>query len=381
METTSPFFPGARPSGTNFLNRDEELARLQTNFKSGLHTILVSPRRWGKSTLVDEAARRVMKDNKKIKFCFIDLYKIKSEKEFLTTMAKEVIKASATQLDVAVKEVKGLFKHIIPQLTIGVDDSQTLSIGFDWKQAEKHKEELFDLPERLAISKGIKFVVCVDEFQKAVDFDAAGSRNSFTHELRAYWQTHKNTSYCLYGSKRHMMMAMFNGQENPFYRFGDMVQLKKVPLEYWNNFIQKQFKASGKSISPDLSIYLAEKMECVSFYVQLLAHTAWTKTKTKCSKDIIESSLNEMLSFRSGNFQEDLESLTANQLNFLRALLNGETTFASQSVVSKYSLGSPSSVSTVRKALETYEIIDSMNSVTTIQDPLFQIWLKRALSN
>ena len=356
------------------------MSRLQTNFKSGIHTILVSPRRWGKSTLVDEAARRVSVDNRKIKFCFIDLYKIKSEKEFLAVLAKEVIKASSTKLETAVKEVKGLFTHIIPQLHIGSDDAQTLSLGFEWKQAEKHKDELFDLPERLAVSKGIKFIICIDEFQKVRDFESPGSPRSFTQELRAYWQLHKNTSYCLYGSKRHMMMAMFNNHENPFYRFGDMIQLKKVPMDYWSDFIQKQFKSSGKSISKDLSIYVAEKMENVSFYVQHLAHTAWTKTKSKCTKEIIEAALDEMLSFQSGNFQQSLESLTANQLNFLRALLSGATSFTSQSVVNKFDLGSPSSVSTVRKSLESSEIIDTMNTATTIQDPLFQIWLRRVLS-
>lgn len=380
MDRPSPFFPGVRPSGSNFLNRTEELARLQTNFKSGIHTILVSPRRWGKSTLVDEAAQRVQTENKKIKFCFIDLYKIKSEKEFLTVLAQEAIKASSTKLETAVKEVRGLFKHIVPHIAISPDDTQGLSLGFEWKQAEKHKAELFDLPERLAASKGFKFVICIDEFQKIRDFEMPGAKGSFTQELRAYWQLHKNTSYCLYGSKRHMMMAMFNNHENPFYRFGDMVQLKKVDVSYWSAFIQKQFKATGKSISKELSVYTAEKMENVSFYVQHLAHTAWTKTKSKCTKEIIEASVGEMLSFQSGNFQQDLESLTANQLNFLRALLSGVTNFTSQSVVNKFDLGSPSSVSTVRKSLESSEIIDIMDGVITIQDPLFQLWLKRNIS-
>ncbi len=380
MDRPSPFFPGARPSGSNFLNRTEELTRLQTNFKSGIHTILVSPRRWGKSTLVDEASHRVQAENKKIKFCFIDLYKIKSEREFLTVLAQEAIKASSTKLETAVKEVRGLFKHIIPHINISPDDAQTLSLGFEWKQAEKHKAELFDLPERLAASKGFKFVICIDEFQKIRDFETPGGKGSFVQELRAYWQLHKNTSYCLYGSKRHMMMAMFNNHENPFYRFGDMVQLNKVDVSYWSAFIQKQFKSTGKSISKELSIYTAEKMENVSFYVQHLAHTAWIKTKSKCTKEIIEASVDEMLSFQSGNFQQDLESLTANQLNFLRAVLSGVTSFTSQSVVNKYDLGSPSSVSTVRKSLESSEIIDIMNGVITIQDPLFQLWLKRNIS-
>lgn len=377
MESLSPFFPGLRPWGANFLNRTEELARLQTNFNSGIHTILVSPRRWGKSTLVDEAARRVLTENKKIRFCFIDLYKVKSEKEFLAVLAREAIKASSTKLDTAVKEVKGLFKHIIPQINISPDDSQTLSLGFEWRQAEKHKDELFDLPERLAATKGIRFVICIDEFQKIGNFD---SKDSFAQELRAYWQKHKNVAYCLYGSKRHMMMSMFNNQKNPFYRFGDMIQLKKVDTSYWTIFIQKQFKSTGKFISNDLSGLIAETMKNVSFHVQHLSHTAWTKTKSRCSKEIIEASVDEMLSFQSGNFQQELETMTANQLNFLRALLNGETNFTSQFVVNKFDLGSPSSVTTVRKSLESSEIIDVMNGVITVQDPLFEIWLSRNIS-
>jgi uncharacterized protein len=87
-----------------------------------------------------------------------------------------------------------------------------------------------------------------------------------------------------------------------------------------------------------------------------------------------------MLAFQSGSFQQSLESLTANQLNFLRALLSGATSFASQAVVNEFDLGSPSSVNTVRKSLESSEIIDTMNGIITIQDPLFQLWLRRNVS-
>ena len=97
-------------------------------------------------------------------------------------------------------------------------------------------------------------------------------------------------------------------------------------------------------------------------------------------EEIIEASVDEMLSFQSGNFQQELETMTANQLNFLRALLNGETNFTSQFVVNKFDLGSPSSVTTVRKSLESSEIIDVMNGVITVQDPLFEIWLSRNIS-
>ena len=95
----------------------------------------------------------------------------------------------------------------------------------DWKEVKKGQDEILDLAENICKNKKIKVVVCIDEFQNIAFFDEP---LAFQKKLRAHWQHHKQTSYCLYGSKRHLLMDIFSSQSMPFYKFGDVIFLEKI---------------------------------------------------------------------------------------------------------------------------------------------------------
>ena len=97
-EEDSPFKFGKIVHGERFSNRSKERNRLKTNFKSGLNTILISPRRWGKSSLIKEVASEYG-PNSKTRFCFIDLMSIRTEEEFYTMFAKAVISATSSKME------------------------------------------------------------------------------------------------------------------------------------------------------------------------------------------------------------------------------------------------------------------------------------------
>lgn len=86
-----------------------------------------------------------------------------------------------------------------------------ISLEFDWNEIRKNPDEILDLAERIAIDKGIRIVVCVDEFQNIAEFN---DPLYFQKKLRSHWQQHQYVSYCLYGSKRHMMLDVFTNSVN-----------------------------------------------------------------------------------------------------------------------------------------------------------------------
>ena len=96
MET--PFTFGKLAMGDDFTNRTEEIIRLKNNFVSGINTIMISPRRWGKSSLVEKASRMIMQENKKIKIISIDLFNVRSEEDFYRNLAEQVIRGTTTKL-------------------------------------------------------------------------------------------------------------------------------------------------------------------------------------------------------------------------------------------------------------------------------------------
>ena len=224
----SPFIYGTTVSLHSFTNRENESAKLQSNLLNGINTTIISPRRWGKSSLVEKVIVDINRKDKKAKTVIIDLFSVGSEEEFLEYFAREVIKASSSKWQDWMISGKEFFKKLIPKLSLGIDPTTDFSLSFDWQDLKKNSDEILNLPETIAKKKGIKFIVCLDEFQNLSLFN---DYLIFEKKLRACWQRHKSVVYCLYGSKRHMMTDIFNNPTKPFYRFGDIMLLKKIELK------------------------------------------------------------------------------------------------------------------------------------------------------
>jgi len=88
----------------------------------------------------------------------------------------------------------------------------------------------------------------VDEFQNIAEFREP---EYFQKKLRSHWQHHQNVAYCLYGSKRHLMLDVFTNSAKPFYKFGHFMFLNKIETPYLIDFFKSRFEDTGKTISDD----------------------------------------------------------------------------------------------------------------------------------
>jgi len=228
------------------------------------------------------------------------------------------------------------------------------------------------LPETIAKVKKIGVIVCIDEFQSIGDFSES---LAFQRKLRSHWQHHHNVAYCLYGSKRSMLLDIFSNSAMPFYKFGDIMFLQKISNQKWGEFIKKRFEDTGKKISVEQAEYLAEIVDNHSYYVQQLAQQAWLRTKISCSKEIIDESLQSIKNQLSLLFVGQIETLTTTQINFLKAVIDGETAFSSQENLKKYRLGSSANLKKIKTTLISREIIDVTFQTVNILDPIFELKL------
>jgi AAA+ ATPase superfamily predicted ATPase len=226
-----PFLFGRVVSSPHFINREDELDRLKKNLISGLNTILISPRRWGKSSLVNKVVEQ-LSGEPKVRFCMLDLFNIRTEKEFYEVYTREVLRCSSSKWEDWIETTKTFLKGIVPRFSFGPDPYNDFSISLETTPTSKTRHELLNLPEAIAKSKKIKIVIGVDEFQNLMYYD---DPTSFQQELRTAWQHHKNVTYCLYGSKRHMITELFENKSMPFYKFGDLIFLPKIELRYWHS--------------------------------------------------------------------------------------------------------------------------------------------------
>jgi uncharacterized protein len=370
----TPFSFGKIVGEPDFTDREKESLWLQQQVLAKNNCMLISPRRWGKSSLVQHAAGKIRKKHPNKVFCFIDLYNIRTEKEFYEAYSREIIKATANNLDEIAKTVKTFFKQIIPKISFSPDPATDIQLSLDWEEVKKNPSEILNLPEKIGQAKKKDIIICLDEFQNISFFDFP---LPFQKKLRAHWQKHQNTVYCLYGSKRHLLMDFFTKPSMPFYKFGDILFLEKIPETYWVSFIMERFAATGKKISKEQAGSIAAIMKNHPYFVQQLAQSVWLRTPKKCTDVLIENTVSDLLDQYTILYQKEVEQLTNPQLNFLKALCDGVAQLSSSETIAKYKLGTSANIPRIKTALENKELIDIIGKQINFNDPLFELWLKK----
>lgn len=369
--TTNPFVFGKTVNEADFCNRKEDIAFLHHQFDTNSNTILISPRRWGKSSLVEEASRRY--SNKNARFIFLDLFKCRTPEEFYEAYVQACFKATNSKIEEAFQFASKWMKSLVPNLSFQPDHQSEFSIKFNLTKTVK-ESEILNLPQLLAEKKGLRIIVCIDEFQNIQHFPYPVE---FQRKLRGYWQKHAGVHYCLYGSKRHLMVQLFESSDLPFYKFGAIHYLKKIELQDWIPFIEHKFKKHSKTISPEQITTLCEAMEMHSYYVQQIFQILWYISGSKVKATDIHEALQRLVQQNELQFQKIVEGLTTYQLNYLKAVCSEIKNVSSKESIKQFSLGTTATIQRSIQALLQKDVIDTMGKEVMLVDPAFKWWFKQ----
>lgn len=371
-----PFVFGVRVEGDAFTDRREETERLKANFTYGVNTTLISPRRMGKTSLVDKVCSLV--ESEDLRVARIDAFGCRSECDFINAFATAVVRATSSRWEEWVENAKVFLSRFVPKISFGQDPLNDFSLSLEYNASSQTTEEVLRLPEVIAQSKGYRIVVCIDEFQQIGDFPDS---LSFQKKLRGIWQLQSHVAYCLYGSKKHMMEQMFQNQSYPFYRFGDFFYLNKIGEEDWVEYICQRFEKTGKHISEDLARVICQVTDRYSSYVQQLAWFVWLRTAENASatSEDVQYGIDRLLDAGEPLFIQQTEDLSAFQMNFLHALVDGvHTGFTQSAVLNTYRLGTAANVTRLKKALvEKDLVVTTAPKHLEMSDPILALWLKK----
>lgn len=372
-----PFIFGVATSGDNFTDREKETARLLLNFKHGVNTVMISPRRWGKTSLVQKTCR--LAQSSKLKVVYLDIFSCRNEKDFYDAFASAVLKQTSSKMEEWTANIKLFLSRFSPKISLGPDPMSDFSLSFEINPKSNDAEEILQLPEKIAKKKKCKIVICIDEFQQIAEFTDS---KTFQKRLRTVWQLQKSVSYCLFGSKQHLMNELFEKKSLPFYKFGDAIYLTKIGTSDWVKYICQRFEATGKRISKALAEKICQRVDNHSSYVQQLAWLTWIHTDKTATTQNFESACRDIIDQNTPLFEKQTESLSTYQMNFLRAVLDGiDQEFSSHEVLQKYQLGSSANVSVIKQALVKKELIELDKRRVVISDPVMKVWLKQELFN
>lgn len=375
-ERDLPFVFGVKTEGNKFTDRKEETESLKMNFLYGVNTIIISPRRMGKTSLVEKVVG--LMDDKQLRIAKFDAFGCRSEQDFVDAFATAVMKATSSRWEEWMENTKTLLSRFVPKISLGQDPLNDFSISLEYNPSNHTTEDILQLPEVIAREKGIRIVVCIDEFQQIGEFPDS---LTFQKKIRGVWQLQSHVSYCLYGSKKHMMERIFMNRSYPFYRFGDIMYLRKISEQDWVDFICERFESTGKHISRELARDICLTTECYSSYVQQLAWLVWLRTDGEATAEDLVQATNRLLDTCESLFIQQTESLSEYQMNFLRALSEGvHSSFTQQSVLKRYRLGTSANITRLKKALIEKDLVDTTApNYLEISDPILSLWLRKRI--
>ena len=373
-ELQKPFVFGQAIGDNHFIGREREQQRLAANFAHGINTILMAPRRWGKTSLVKRTMAEIQSDN--IKVVYIDAYFCRNEYEFYNHFAESILHQTNSKFEQWTETAAEFLTRLTPKISYNMPSSDEYSVSLGISPRTHSPEEVLQLPEVIAQRKNIHLIVCIDEFQQVGEF---ADSLTVQKRMRSVWQHQQHVNYCLFGSKKHLLQNMFLKSSYPFYKFGDIIPLEPIKEDLWIPYLQQGFRSWGKELPEAIARQICTSVQLHPSYVQQLAWLTLLNTQQVASEETLQLGIDDLINENAALFIQQTEQLTPFQLNFLYAMLDGvDTDFGKENIREQYQLGAYSNIARVKGALVEKELIDTQaGSKVVFADPVFALWLRK----
>jgi hypothetical protein len=374
----NPFVYGEVVPREAFVDREVELDRLTSDLLAGQKIFLISPRRFGKSSLVRQAMRAVERGGALTVEVTVSSYS--SYVAFLEGYAQALLGVE-TRIDRARAWLREMLGGVRPEVRMEADDrgGSQLAVSFPSartdKDVSKLAQEVFALPGRIAEQRRRKLAIALDEFQAIASFNGG----SVEHALRAAVQHQRQVGYVFSGSEPSLMERML-GRNRPFYKAGPVMRLQKIPAEPFAAFIESRFQATRLRPTPGLGAAIVELAGNLPYDVQRLAHEVWDDAHggKSVGLDDLHETLKRLLGEHEALFEATWQRLTLAQRAALRAaVLEEGLELLSADVRSRYRLGGASTVQASLSALVRDDVLAREGTRYVVVDSLFREWVAR----
>jgi hypothetical protein len=377
---TNPFVYGEVVPASAFVDREEELARLTADLRDGQKIFLISPRRFGKSSLVRQALRSAQRGGALTVELTVSSYS--SYVAFLEGYAQALVGVES-RLDRARGWLRELLADVRPEVRLQPDGAgkSQLAVSFPSVRSDKDvsrlAQEVFALPGRITESRKRRMAIALDEFQAIGSFNGG----SVEHALRAAVQHQRDVGYVFSGSEPALMERML-GRSRPFYKAGPVMRLQRIPADRFEEFIDDRFRATGMKAAPGLAGAIVDLAGNLPYDVQRLAHEVWDDVRAAGRRavdaDDLHATLKRLLGEHETLFEGTWQRLTLAQRGALRAaVLEDGRELLGADVRARYRLSGPSTVQASLTALVRDDVLAREGTRYTIVDSLFREWVAR----
>lgn len=380
MAEANPFVYGEIVTSGAFADREAERDRLTQDLAAGQKVFLISPRRYGKSSLITDVMARLARQ--RILTVEITVAASSSYVAFLEAYARALVSAD-TPVNRLVRWAQELLQAVRPEVRFEAVSSGAPRFALSFpavrtaRDIERLAADVFALPGRIAAARRQRLAIAMDEFQAIDGFDGG----TVEQALRSAVQTQRQVGYVFAGSEPSLMERMISARR-PFYKAGPVMRLEKIDAAVFSRFIESRFTSAGLRVEDGLGEAIVDLAANVPYDVQRLAHEAWDDARMRGRRTVgvedLHVTLIRLLGEHHTVFEEAWQRLTLTQRAVLRALvLEDGRELLSAGVRLRHRLPNASSVQSALAALVKQDIVMKTGARYVVTDSLYREWVAR----
>lgn len=364
----NPFPVGVPAKSGDLIGRDKELESISKMLLSGQSVILISPRRYGKTSLALEILRRLKKEG--CYTLYLDIFSILDRYDLARQITEKMLENKK------IRNFSRMIKEKFATLLKSIEFKQVIE---EFEFVLKFKDENVDewellrealnFPDQIGTKENKRVVVIFDEFGDLAKLNGL----ELLKLMRSIFQLQEETSYLFTGSQESVMNELFLNRKQPFFRFGIIQNLNLLPLDEIKKYIKEKFNQEGITISLEDIGFIVQKTKGHPYYTQLFCQRIYFNLfgKTTVEKeDIGRAYLDAILEERNFFDQLWLELLEKRHYrDVLRAILFSKKPLYSVKGLKEINL------SRILKGLKNRGIVKKSNQEYEIVDPFFREYL------
>ena len=375
--STNPFRYGDVATGKYFTDSVRELDEVIAEATSGQNIVIISPRRYGKTSLIFEAIRQLREQ--KMLIAYLDLFRSPTKDRFADLLAAAVFSGLINPVERALKDAVSFFQRlpIQPKVTIGPDGMPTFEFSASQRSRDIDRtiEELLALPGRIAAERHRGVAVVFDEFQEILSID-----EHLPGLMRAVFQTQDDVAHVFLGSRRHLMQEVFTNQHQPLYKMAKPIVLRPIEPVAFSAFIRERFAETGLAIDDAAIRRVLAVTGGHPHDTQELCYFLWSLAQggrlPSVGENTVSTALTQVLDAESAHYTTLWEALSAHQRLVLLALAAEPGPIFSESYRRAHRLGAASSVQRSLTRMVDRELVEVDESgAYVVADVFFREWI------
>ena len=368
----NPFVYQGYENPDYFCDRTEETENILSALRNGRNITLISPRKIGKTGLINHAFYCIKEQEFDVICIYIDIFSTNTLQDFVEMISKAVIEDALRREKSFMTKVLDFFKGLRPTITPDLlTGMPTVSVNVVPVQAEYTLKSIFTHLESL----NKRVYLAIDEFQQITEYPEKGTEAL----LRSYIQFVHNVRFIFSGSKKHLMEVMFCSPQRPFYQSTQLMELNPLHEEIYFDFANRFFEAKKGSITRELFHSLYQRFDGYTWYIQAVMHCLYEQEKHVSTESQLSDAILFQINTMSSYYQTLTTFLTDNQFSLLKAIALARIVSQPQSMdfIQRYSLPNASSVKSALEVLTNKDLVYHTSEGYIIYDRFMGLWLCR----